>query len=390
MRSLVRITIASGIVLLFLTGCWDKTELVDLAFIQGVAIDLADDGQIQLTSHLYRPSGGSGASSQQGQRANKFVNIITKDHSVFEAVRDLTIHLGRRGQWSHMRVLVISEELAQKKSIAEVLDFFARDHEVRGTIAVLISKGKASEYFQVKPLIENTTGQQFREIQEKTSRYTGKTGKISFLDLSIQLKNQSGAGVVPYVYIVNTEVGKTVSIAGLAIIKDGIMTGLISPDDTEEVSILTNKFQNGIIRIPCTNEGNEEEPEMDAYEVLSAKTKLTPKIKKDSITVKVQTKLEGSAGELVCSSLTTTEETKRLLQKIEKDVVKEMKASIRLLQKQKADVLGIADQIYRKNPALWKKWKPDWEDRFADIRFEIDVEAKINNTGMNVGKPYGK
>ena len=46
-------------------------------------------------------------------------------------------------------------------------------------------------------------------------------------------------------------------------------------------------------------------------------------------------------------------------------IEQDIKNTLALLQKQKMDVLGIGTRIYRKDPDLWYRLKPDWEERFS-------------------------
>uniref|UniRef100_UPI0035DEC18B Ger(x)C family spore germination C-terminal domain-containing protein n=1 Tax=Cohnella xylanilytica TaxID=557555 RepID=UPI0035DEC18B len=59
------------------------------------------------------------------------------------------------------------------------------------------------------------------------------------------------------------------------------------------------------------------------------------------------------------------------------------------MKREKLDALGIGTQIYRRNPKLWRRLEPDWDDRFARIRFQVRVEVRMLSTGLNVGTPFG-
>src|SRR5690606_35187037 len=94
--------------------------------------------------------------------------------SVAEAVRDFINYLGRKAQWSHMRAILVGEELA-RQGFNTFVDFFYRDSESRLTTPVLITKGEAKNYLEVRPYIENTIAQQIRKLQQMSAKYTGIT-----------------------------------------------------------------------------------------------------------------------------------------------------------------------------------------------------------------------
>jgi len=375
--------------LFFLTACWDKHELTERGFVQGVGLDLTENGEIQLTTHFYKPAGGaSGGSTEQGKGGEShYFNITTVDDSVFEAVRDITIHLGRKAQWSHMRVIAIGEELAKEKNVWDILEFFSRDHEPRGTTPIIIAKGKASDYFTMKPYIESTLGEHLRRIQEAAQTFSQKTIENSLLQINIQRKSESGVTLLPYMYIDEKNEGKSPVIAGAVLFTKGRMAGMVSPENMKGFLMLTNQTKSGIIEIDCEEDNRIQK---DTFEIVSVKSKMKPKIIGNSITVKIVTKIEGSIGELHCHKVDKPEQEIAFAKAVEKTVKREMETIIEQLQEKKLDAIGIGDKIYRKNPQLWGKLKKNWGEEFSELRFVINVQAKVRDTGMNTGKPISK
>lgn len=373
-----------------LTGCGDKAELTEFGYAQAVAIDQAKDGKFELTTHFYNPTSGGETGTADAQRKRGF-NITTRADTVFEAARDIPIHFGRKAKWDHMRIILIGEEIARKEDVGDVLDFFSRDHEPRATVLTLITKGKASDYLNVKPFIENTIGQQLRKIEESAIHYSAKTMSTPLLELAIQLKNETGIAMIPYVYSSSIDNPKELTVAGVAMLKKGKLNGsIVTPTDTQRLLMLIDKYEGGVIEIPCNGMSEEKQKAKESLEVLSLKTKVTPTVKDDEVTVRVMTRIKGSVGELRCSSLKTKDEALRFRDTVKKTVESELREVVKYFQKRQMDAFGIGDQIYRMNPSLWKSMKPDWGERFASSRFEINVEVDILNTGMGVGTPFSK
>lgn len=379
------------VVLVFLTGCWNRVELDTYAFVQGVAIDEAKNGEeIELTIQFYRPMTGS---KQQtgGPSRESYVNIKTRDKSLFEAVRDMTIHIGRKAQWSHMRVLIIGEELARKRNIGEILDFFSRDHEPRATISIMIGKDKADIYLEKgKPFVETSMGQQLRESELVAHQNTGKSLKSYFINLMLELKGETGVAAVPYVYFDPKNMPISSPVTGVALMKKGKMISVLPSKRIESLLMLKDEYKGGILQVECPGESNKKMKKVEAVEVAALKTKLKVKIKGDSVSVHVSTKIDGYFGELVCTTLNSPEDVEKFNERVQKVVEQDIKSTLALLQKQKMDVLGIGTRIYRKDPDLWYRLKPDWEERFSSIPFTVEVKANIFNTGANLGEPVAK
>ncbi|NOU90596.1 Ger(x)C family spore germination protein [Paenibacillus sp. LMG 31460] len=366
-------------------------ELDTYAFVQGIAIDLAEDGKnIDLTIQFYKPT-SVGKGQAGGPSGQSLINIKTKDITVFEAIRDMTIHFGRKAQWSHMRVLIIGEEIAKKRNIGEIVDFFARDHEPRSTVSVMIGKDRADLYLKKgKPFIESTMGQQLRESERMAYEYTGKSLKTSFLDLMMELKGETGVAAIPYLYFDPKNKPATSPVTGLALMKKGKLISTISSKKIESLLILMDKYRFGIIQLACPGESKKKMKKVEAIEVESAKTKLDVKIKGDSAAVHVSTKIKGYSGELVCTTLITPEDVAKYNERVKKLIERDLKSTVAYFQEQKLDVIGIGNRVYRQDPAQWKRWKPNWEERFASIPFTFEVEVSVINTGANLGIPVAK
>ncbi|HZK86138.1 MAG TPA: Ger(x)C family spore germination C-terminal domain-containing protein [Desulfosporosinus sp.] len=54
------------------------------------------------------------------------------------------------------------------------------------------------------------------------------------------------------------------------------------------------------------------------------------------------------------------------------------------------DFLGIGRHLEQKNPKYWKTVKDQWEKEIANFPISLDVQVKINNSGMSSGSPTTK
>ncbi|MFC6232688.1 Ger(x)C family spore germination protein [Paenibacillus allorhizosphaerae] len=378
--------------LILLTGCWNRVELDEFAFVQGAAVDLTEDGsEIDMTVQFYKPtSGGKSSSGNSEGSSDRFINLKTRGASIFEAVRDIAIHLGRKASWSHMRILVIGEKLAQKRDVGEILDFFTRDHEPRPTMAVIIGKGRADAYLKAKPFIESSTSQQLREAERLSYHYAGKTLNTSLRDLMLDLKSQTAVSAVPYISFDRKDESTNASLTGLLILRKGKLISEVSAKRIGSLLMLMGKYKRGILQAPCTDPKAPEIRKMESVEVESVKTKTTIKIRNDTAEARISIKVQGYAGELLCSSIKTPEEAAMFNQKMKQTLEQELHLTLKFLQVRKLDVLGIGNRIFQKDPALWASWKPDWEERFAKLPITVDVEVNVFNTGTNTGEHLAK
>lgn len=374
-------------ILLFLTaifimlpGCWSKKELTELGFVMGVAFDQGKDGKIDMLTQVYRPTSVQGAASALTRVSS--INVKTSDDSVMEAVRDITIHLGRKAQFSHMRIIVVGEKLARSVNVGKFLDLFYRDHEPRSSVSLAIAKGKASKMLEKRPVIEQTTAQQLLRAEETAYSSSAKTLDTSLLNLVMHMKSAHPDTVVSYVYEDELS-GKMYSSAGLALLKDGKMKTVLPSGKVEGLLMLRNEYKSGVIEIPCA----AKKREVENTEILSIQTRTKPVIKGDKVSVSVKLQGDVSIGELKCSKLDTEKDEAEFIHRIEEKMKEHMKSTIRFLQANKIEVIGIGNDIYKMNPKKWGEIKKTWDAQFAEVSFDIKVKLRLITNGTITGKP---
>ncbi|MBO9604913.1 MAG: Ger(x)C family spore germination protein [Paenibacillaceae bacterium] len=370
------------------TGCWSSFELIERGFVQAAAIDLTEDGNVRLISHVYKPGGGT--TSLKSDIGPSYVDLTTTGSTVFDAVRKVPLQLGRKLQWSHMRILLIGEEVARSENIGNVLDFFYRDHEPRGTIDVILTKGQAGDYLTLRPMIESTMGQQLLRVEEIGTLESGRTINVTVTKLKIRSSAEVPTEMLPLLAFKNG--GKNVVVSGLATVDlaKGKLTGTIPLANVQSALMLSGKFKRGIIDVPCGKERKPANSGFDSFEVGSAKAKLTPVVAGDALRVGFRLELEGSAGELVCSKADTKEEVRQFAKRVEQTVERQIRDTVMLLQSERSDAIGVGTKVYRQHSRVWKRWKPDWERRFAECEFDISVKAIVKSTGTTIGKPFSE
>jgi len=376
----------SLLILATTSGCWDNNELDEYGYVQAVAIDQEDDKRIQVTTHFYNPSSKMEQTGTPGS-GKKGINMRTTGETFFEAMRDIPSEFGRKSKWDHMRVILIGEQLARKMNIREVLDFFSRDHEPRGTILPIIAENKASQFLEIQPFIEQTIGQQFKKMETSGSMFSGKTSNIPLYDLAIQMKSPSKTSAIPFLHF-SSEDGRAI-ITGVALIKNGKMVGTLKGKDTEAFMMMTSQYKDGILEFPCLQKDSDHTHDKESFEVVDFKGELTPTIKDNEIIVTINLMIEGNVGELRCSNLRTKQDITLYEQAIKDRVEQRLQHAVSILNRQKVDALGIGTKIYRKHPKQWKKLEPTWDNQLAQIHFNYDVHIKVLSTGMNTGTIFG-
>ncbi|MUT68608.1 Ger(x)C family spore germination protein [Paenibacillus sp. NEAU-GSW1] len=384
MMKRMMLLLACSALLLFLPGCWNKRELDQYGFAMAIAIDQGKGRQIELTTQMYRPVAGQKGGGGGGGTASETANLLikTEDDSIFEAIRDIPIHLGRKASWSHMRIIVVGEKLARSTDIGKLIDFFYRDHEPRHTISIMIAKGRADKILEVKPAIEQTIGQQLLLTKQVAFKNAAKSLDTTLLKLALQMNSPNSDAAITYVYKDKKEKDE-LNAAGLALLKKGKMIGVLPSKKVEGLVMLRNEYKSGIIEVPCPG----KQLETESFEVLNLSTKMKPKLTGDKARVTVKTSVEGAIGELKCTEIKSRKDEEAFIRKLDEQIKKEMTTTIRILQSKKMDIIDIGNMISKSNPNKWKTMKETWDNQFAELPFDIQVETRLLTTGTTIGKP---
>ncbi|GJM81154.1 hypothetical protein HMSSN139_36500 [Paenibacillus sp. HMSSN-139] len=141
----------------FTTGCWDRVEIEERGFVVGAGIDLAEEeeaekGRYMLTFQFVIPGGlqAKEGGSKNGKSAT-FFNLSSSANTMFTAARDMSFLTSRSPYLQHLRMILISEEMAASGDLANALDLFLRDHEMRRATKIMVTEGEARKLLETNP-----------------------------------------------------------------------------------------------------------------------------------------------------------------------------------------------------------------------------------------------
>ncbi|MEI7027049.1 Ger(x)C family spore germination C-terminal domain-containing protein [Paenibacillus sp. y28] len=179
-----------------------------------------------------------------------------------------------------------------------------------------------------------------------------------------------------------------ITVAGLAILKfpDGKMTGRISAAQTPFLLMINNQFNGGSLEVPCP----AGKPCYDSVRLLKVRSKVNPILQGESVQLDIQTDVEGGIAELACSEIVSDEDFKAFSQRLSEIIETRIRETVRHLQQERADLIGIGNKLSRTSLKLWADWQQSWSDQFAAMDVQVQVHLKITNTGMQVSVPFSQ
>lgn len=364
---------------LWLSGCWDRTEVNNLAIITAVGLDWTEDRQLELSVKIYLTSPSSsqqmrGFSADSGGTGLSIVRSV-KGLTMAASVAQLQQVLTRKVFWGQAEVLIIGERLA-KEGLAEPMEFFTRHPSPRERIQVFISKGSAKDVLQLDPPIERSIAKGLRSMAESRIGLN-----ITMKDLMQMMAGRARAAVIPLVEIKPKQGMQEAFpfLNGTGILKNGKMVGRMNDSTTRGILWLRNEIKRATTTISPKNAKGYV-----SFQLLRSHTELIPHIHGDdwSITVRIDTQddiIENTTG----LDLADPKYIKELETELATGIEHRVHMALTQAQKEmKADIFGFADAFYRNYPKEWNRNKNRWDDIYPNLKVMLETEPKIYRPGM--------
>ncbi|WP_223821027.1 Ger(x)C family spore germination protein [Bacillus sp. S3] len=367
----------------FLAGCWDRTEVNDLALILASGIDKGKKNNIELSAQIFiprAPQGGGQSGMSSGSSSGQSFVRSAEGETVADAMARLQEELTREIFWGQNEVLIIGETLA-KEGISDEIDFWMRHSEPRIRADVFVAKGRPKNVLQAMPELERSTSKQLRKIAK-----THIGVKVTVKDFSQMLSGESNAAVLPWVENLDPSMmdsKKAIPIInGAAIFKDGKMVGKLDDKETRGILWPRNEIKSGVITISF-----QDEKGYISLNIIRSHSELIPTIKDGKWGMHIKTNVDL---EVIQNTTTLNFLDPKVIKKVEQKVGVEIRQreqlAFSIVKKDlHADIFNFADEFQRKYPQIWKQHKEEWNKIFPQIALSFETKVNIKRTGMATG-----
>lgn len=370
-----------------LSGCWSRKELNELSIAVALGLDRSENDKYVVSLQIINP--GAIAPRKSGPQGSPVYTFRTEASSLMEAMRKMTTQINRQIYMSHLRLVVIGENLA-RQGIADPLDFLSRNHEMRSDFYLIVAKQASAE--QVLSILTPEDPIPANELYSSLSmsdKLWAATGKVTLdqlvNDLAIVGRNPVLTGLV----VRGPEsIGKTLEnfretkapamlqYSGMAVFRKDKLIGWLDENQSKGY----NYIRNNVVSTTVTNECKNGHVEV---EVIRTHTKLTGEIKNGEPEMRIDVHAEGNLGDLTCDLKIDEPAAVRQIERLAENNMREkITAAVRIMQtRYRADAFGFGEAIHRKSPKHWKKWRRNWDSTFAEMTVHTYVDVKIRRIG---------
>lgn len=405
-------------------GCYDRREVDDLAYVLAMGFDRGVTDRLRLTLQIVSfkeggggggtvtgmsggGSGGGGEDQELGQVGGTMV--VTVDcPSVFTGLNLANVATSRQLNLMHAKLIIFSEELARSGELEKYLNAVLRYREIRETMDLVITKGKAEEYIRENKGLIGQDPSKSMELLINQQDYTGFFPEVKYYNFYTKMKSsmqqpvailagvnslknlrQPGQGVQSQSasggdYLageVPRRGGPKRELFGGAVFYGPTMVGELTGTEVRVLKMLTGELERAFYTI--------KDPLAPDFVVpLDVRPARKPEIKVnlegDTPEVDVKIRLEGAELSIQSGIHYEGPELKPVLEQAFAEEIKRQADDLiaKCQNDFKADIFGFGKIAVRHFPTIkeWEEYR--WLEKFPQARVYTDVDFVIRRTGM--------
>ncbi len=369
------------------SGCWDYTELSDVFFVVGMAVDKGTPPyKYKLTVECIAPSeydkttGGRVAPSQL---------YSMQGNTVADLSRKMNVGLGRELIYSHMQLLAIGESILREGEV-QFFDYLERGRETRDNFNIVVVRGKkAEEVLKVTNSTEKyATGKLNKQLQIAVREW-GSDPDIRLSDLLNDRMGPGKGSVIVGVQVSgNPENGKeniesstppsNVNISGLAIVQDMKLLGFMDIKDTRNYLWLTGGLRNTSVTASLGGDTDF------TIRIIKSKTQVKASHEGDTPRFHVTIRMDSFLEMTESSHALTTRELGKYARLAEETIEADIRHTLKKAQETyKTDIFGFGNHMYRQQPKFLKPIREEWNTYFARAEVTVETHVRIKRVGLN-------
>ena len=418
---------------LFFSGCWDYTEYEHLAMANSVGIDFDESSkkitvtfEYTLTSAGGSKDGGAGGNTS----SSKSESIKASGYTIAEALSNIQQTVRKELFFPYLSIVVVGKDAAEN-IMADIIGYIDRTPQVHTSTYLCITPGRAEDVLSTAdPISSLPIGKRIHDIIEQSSG-TGKAFPVTISQFEETLSVSGKDCVAPRInvfYSKNTAGESGPSGGSRSTGASGSPGGISSSSEissSEEFPYRIMERRNGYQYIDgiaafksdklagflegkeCTGFGwimnrgitpyeyvqtspEKETKNMQVFRVSKSESKIEVELKGGTPEITISTYMEADLRKQSESGqdILTPGALKEMEKGLAENVKEEINAAIKKGQKElKTDIFCFGFDFYRKYPKLWHSdYEKKWETIYPGIKINVNVTAKIINTGTNVKK----
>lgn len=372
--AICKIIALTASVSMMMSGCMNAVNLKDIAVVEGMAVDTAEDkGSVELTVQTL--NAGKSASNGEAPSGNMTLNVSNKGDSIVDAVSLMPKKLSKDLFFGQTKIIILSRSTAEN-AIKDNMDYFVRATDSRSDVAICMSEGEAKKILESKENDSRVPGENMLYLM-KTGEEAGVSAYITTGEALNLYADKTSDLYLPV--LKPDEKDKSVQTAGIGIfngdklaciLNDEEASGfLILKDLTKRLSVEFNDSRLGKIgvefsNISVKNHTGVENSSIVFYSSIKASVVIN-EIEKGSTTMLEKADLE------------------RIKEDARKELVSRCSKAFYACRSAGSDCLRIGDCVARDLPQTYDACQGNWKDYYSGVKFAPSAKVEFKKLSNN-------
>ncbi|WP_394218914.1 Ger(x)C family spore germination protein [Halobacillus trueperi] len=397
---MIRVFGISFVMLLTLTGCWDKLELEEQAYVVVMGIDKSEqENALDITFQIANPQVGSTDRAQSEQEpASEIVTLTVPD--VVSAKDTANAVVTRKITLSHLKNIIISSELAESGGIGELVSSIMMDRQMRRGIHMLVSEERASDFIRNSDSKLETRPHKYYELMQLRWE---ENGMVPYSTINQYLQQSDGKNA-PFLMAYATaeekeehygkedeytpgemfiQGGDQVQVIGAKVIKEGKMIGTLTGEQTRLATLL-RRGSRANHWFATFKDPLSEGDRVTARILKDERLKVDIDTDKDPLVISAKVPLKVQLASVPSQIDFVMDQKKQdiLISSIEETLEKEAMQLIKHTQEEYKDDLFLWYLESRKNFRTTSDfYKYDWEEKYPQADVHVTFEVTLESFG---------
>lgn len=371
-----------SIFMLTFAGCSQlvrsRTEIDRIFNTRIVAIDSTDDNKILYT--IVTKTAMTDTAGQGGGSAASDV-LVSNGATVFEAARKMGEYAHRKPHYGHTEFIIFGEDTA-REGILPYLDFISRNQEFRYNAKIYIIQGHTANDFITKVNEAKIFLADRLSLMEDNSYAISISDKVTLAEALFIFGKENIATFLPVIAIAPSKPGELPSqgpydmaMKGYAIFKEDKLVEFLDEDMSRGVNWVKNRMRSAVILVDAPDKKKV------SLEIAQSKTTIKPFIDENGLQCTISINFSTNLSETMSEEeLFTIESFDYLKKQQEKQVKQNVEKVIRYALEKDMDIFGLLSPFIIKYPMMKDELREKWRELFPEIKFNVEVDSKINRT----------
>jgi Ger(x)C family germination protein len=420
-QQLINKSVLLLLVIPLLSGCWDRIDPENMAFIMAIGVDPGPNHDYIYTFALAMPksNGSSNGGGQSPSDESPIVSIFSEEGaSLSAAMLTSQSFIARRLTMIHSKAFILGDGVA-RQGIMPILGEVVRNTEFRRTVNVITTRGSAQNYIKnIKPKMENDIDLWFElemdphnigAITPKNSRFHDfimdieqpGTGGITILSAAHPDVNKSTASLEAGDSSTDMQGGQSIAsdkyagdlprsgetpidFFGSAVYRGQKMVGYLTGQETKIFNLLRGEFEETVMEF---RDPFDAEQNLTLNMNAEKKTEFKLNRKDNQINITFNVHLDGELTGSMSHVVYTLPRNTIILEEAVKDELSQQAAKLldKTLYKWNVDCFHIGNRLRGSFPTLEEWYGYKWRDHIKDTKYKVNIDFTMRKYGDQVG-----